>query len=135
MTKLTREQVEAMLAGATPGPLYVAESRTCVFQIRLTPEPEYQQRLAEVIWWGPSQTGHKNNPTKEAARANATLFAAAPDLARELLAAWDREAKLREALEQIAGRKGAYSMPFPESHDGYGPFAVVRSREALGDTP
>ena len=44
--------------------------------------------------------------------------------------------RLREALERIAGVKGPYSHPFPESNEGYGSFAIVTAREALkGETP
>lgn len=39
--------------------------------------------------------------------------------------------RLREALERIAGVKGPYSHPFPESNEGYGSFAIVTAREAL----
>ena len=42
----------------------------------------------------------------------------------------------RKALERIAGVKGPYSHPFPESNEGYGSFAIVTAREALkGETP
>ena len=37
----------------------------------------------------------------------------------------------RKALERIAGVKGPYSHPFPESNEGYGSFAIVTAREAL----
>ena len=47
----------------------------------------------------------------------------------------DRD-RLRETLERIAGVKGPYSHPFPESNEGYGSFAIVTAREALkGETP
>ena len=39
--------------------------------------------------------------------------------------------RLRAALERIAGVKGPYSHPFPESNEGYGSFAIVTAREAL----
>ena len=39
--------------------------------------------------------------------------------------------RLRDALERIAGVKGPYSHPFPESNEGYGSFAIVTAREAL----
>ena len=66
---------------------------------------------------------------------------------KDSAAAWDKcedrrleaealEAKLAkavEALELIAGVKGYYSCPFPEYHEGYGAFAVVKSREALAE--
>jgi plasmid stabilization system protein ParE len=42
-----------------------------------------------------------------------------------------RAERLRAALELIAGFKGAFSMPFPETDPGYGAFAVVKSREAI----
>ena len=55
------------------------------------------------------------------------------DTVQELTAERDR---LREALERIAGVKGPYSHPFPESNEGYGSFAIVTAREALkGETP
>ena len=37
----------------------------------------------------------------------------------------------RRKLERIAGVKGPYSHPFPESNEGYGSFAIVTAREAL----
>lgn len=43
----------------------------------------------------------------------------------------DLFAKAVEALELIAGVKGPYSRPFPEVHEGYGAFVVVKSREVL----
>lgn len=33
-----------------------------------------------------------------------------------------------EALERIAGVKGPYNHPFPETYEGYGAFAIVTSR-------
>ena len=39
--------------------------------------------------------------------------------------------RYRKALERIAGVKGPYSHPFPESNEGYGSFAIVTAREAL----
>jgi exonuclease VII small subunit len=40
-------------------------------------------------------------------------------------------AKAMEAFRLIAGFKGSYSFPFPETYQGYGSFAVVTAREAL----
>lgn len=42
-----------------------------------------------------------------------------------------REARLREALERIAGKHGPYSHPFPEGGEGYAAWAVMEARAAL----
>jgi ABC-type nitrate/sulfonate/bicarbonate transport system substrate-binding protein len=92
MTALTRKQVEAMLAGATPGPWHTRQSISphdgqYDFAINATKA----KVLSEAF-------GRDSKGNIIAAEANAHLIAAAPDLAAALLAAWDREAKLREAL-------------------------------------
>jgi hypothetical protein len=44
--------------------------------------------------------------------------------------------RMREALERIAGFKGAFGFPFPEANSDYGSFAVMLARETLaGDAP
>ena len=53
------------------------------------------------------------------------------DLEAKLAECEARLGKAVEALERIAGVKGPYSRPFPESYEGYGAFAIVTSRETL----
>lgn len=64
-------------------------------------------------------------------------LAAARDDAKEAEAyAEELEAKLAalvEALERIAGVKGPYNHPFPETYEGYGAFAIVTSRTTLAE--
>ena len=56
------------------------------------------------------------------------LITAGLDRVEQLTAERD---SYRKALERIAGVKGPYSHPFPESNEGYGSFAIVTAREAL----
>ncbi len=88
--KLTREQVEAMLADYDP------RRKDYRPEMGKADEVEAYNVYAwnddgsfEYLIWG----------AKTAAVCEAYL--AAPDLARELLAAWDREAKLREAFARV----------------------------------
>jgi chromosome segregation ATPase len=55
----------------------------------------------------------------------------ASNKAQALILANEETARLREALERIAGVKGPYGYPFPESDQGYGSFTIVTAREAL----
>ncbi len=129
MTALTREQVELMLAGATPGPWCVADETVVWTQINDPVETSYDigypvadMRMMQV------QYGGKRWPEGQP-KANATLCAAAPDLAAALLAAWDREAKLREALQDIADGMGETELV------EIGRYAPAVARKALGETP
>jgi len=74
---------------------------------------------------------------KDACRsASRDLNIIVPDndrLKSERDAAEAKLAKAVEALDKIAGVNGPYSHPFPEDSEGYGAFAVVKSREALGE--
>lgn len=54
------------------------------------------------------------------------------DLQAEIAEQAKTIAELRAALEQIAGFAGPYHHPFPESGERYASFAVMTSREALG---
>ena len=49
----------------------------------------------------------------------------------ELKQALAENERLREALEQIAGVKGPFGIPFPEATEGYGSFAIVTARAVL----
>lgn len=57
---------------------------------------------------------------------------ASADLAAaEIATLHARNAELEAALELIAGKRGEYSMPWPETQEGYGAFAVVTARATL----
>ncbi len=120
MTALTREQVEAMLAGATPDWLIYSEPEVGL------PPSLFAGKIMEGV-----------NPIEPLIGADLTLAASAPDLATALLAAWDREAKLREALKNIDAVD-------PEAMiDGFSEYATrglvlcmgAIARAALGETP
>jgi len=93
MTDLTREQIEALLDGATPGPW------ACHFgNDNITCDCKYV--LADYGGMGSIATidvckemhgewGDDNGPSVDVAKANARLIAAVPDLARQLLATLD----------------------------------------------
>ncbi|MBT0780534.1 hypothetical protein [Paracoccus sp. pheM1] len=49
----------------------------------------------------------------------------------DLCASGQQVRALVDALERIAGQKGEYSRPFPETEDGYGTYAVMLARETL----
>ena len=55
------------------------------------------------------------------------------DLKRERDDLESKLAKAVEALQLIAGVRGSYGFPFPETYKGYGFFAIVTSREALAE--
>jgi hypothetical protein len=40
-------------------------------------------------------------------------------------------AKLREALQEIAGESGQFGFPWPETHEDYPAFALMKARAAL----
>ncbi len=104
MTALTRATVEAMLAGATPGPWSVfgaSSGKTIAVDASAKPTG----KRPNIVDW-PGFDGC-DQPLKRQ-RGNARLIAASPDLARALLAAWDerdaalaREAALRGALQGL----------------------------------
>ena len=56
---------------------------------------------------------------------------AAKEYTDNMAASREREARLREALERIAGQHGPYSHPFPEGGEGYAAWAVMEARAAL----
>jgi hypothetical protein len=143
MTALTRETVEAMLAGATPG-TWVASNHPGdwglggSWTVSVAPH-DYDSTIAEIPYQTPYCLGEKQSVKDKASAAavSAALIAAAPDLAAALLAAWDREAKLREALNNIDAID-------PEAMiDGFSEHAIkglvhcmgAIARAALGDTP
>ncbi len=111
MTDLTREQIEALLDGATPGPW------ACHFgNDNITCDCKYV--LADYGGMGSIATidvckemhgewGDDNGPSVDVAKANARLIAAVPDLARQLLATLDALADAQAAqamvVEQCAG--------------------------------
>ncbi len=114
MTALTRETVEAMLAGATPGP-WRAEAMGGSSTVLTPTMPPKNDTRSMVAYGYRDEAGYciahpflyqvAPSDQREETRmdfvcfghADARLIAAAPDLAAALLAAWDREAKLREA--------------------------------------
>ena len=106
--KLTREQVEAMLA-LRPGPLEVRKGKHGWRVVNQAGDAELGDWNLAECWWKP----------------DADAFAALHDLARELLAAWDREAKLREAVLNLL-----YAGEFRKGDED-----VKDARAALGDTP
>lgn len=143
MTALTREQVEAMLAKATPGP-WASHRRAQRIYGGKTRELSIAQMCINPDW-----------------EANIALIAAAPGLASALLAAWEerdaareardrqfqrqsdastalvemtterdsalqREAKLREALQDIADGMGETELV------EVGRYAPAVARKALG---
>ena len=88
------DNLEAMLAAATPGPWQSHEMKAC-FQIHEAGvRCGYQRRLADVIYWSADHTGDSRNPLFATAKANATLIAMAPDLAAEVLRLRARIAEL-----------------------------------------
>ncbi len=160
MTALTREQVELMLARATPGPWKsddldrVVAPYMCINGL---------SALFEIAWISiphDSERGYTDDAfNPDVAAKNLALIAAAPDLATALLAAWDREAKLREAVDEFASldtwvsdslQEGMADIPddmalarfraMAREWFGAGVGAsfadsLTRARVALGDTP
>lgn len=116
MTALTRETVEAMLAGATPGP-WVASNHPGdwglggSWTVSVSPH-DYDSTIAEIPYQTPYCLGEKQSVKDKASAAavSAALIASAPDLAAALLTAWDRaeglEADLDDAVE-VAWKRGA----------------------------
>lgn len=57
------------------------------------------------------------------------------DLVNDVDEIREENAKLRDALEQIAGKTGQFAIPFPDGQEGYPAFAVMTARAALSPAP
>lgn len=120
MTDYTREQIEEMLAGTTPGP-WQADG-TSVFvdtrrqvccgkgQYECCGEPDIEGDYESIA---------------DAHPANARLIAAAPDLARQCLVTLDR-------VEALEGRWKPCTMPHVAKQALLNAFAETAARRILG---
>jgi len=100
VTDLTPERVRALLDGATPGPWHSAPH--CVYAGETPPGP-----FGGESWV--AQTYH-DHPLRAREREDASLIAAAPDLALALLAAWAErdEARADERARIVAWLRDEY---------------------------
>lgn len=114
MTDYTRAEVEGMLAGTTPGPWKSHETdQGGAGQDAYVVVDDGTDRLARVMCY--TQRGLNRKPYE----ANARLIAAAPDLARQLLAALDRVEALEGAVKRAEfGFSEAYHKFQDEDYEG-----------------
>ena len=115
----TTEQLEQMLAAATPGPWGLETVATsCGVCHKIGPWPHQWRHgsdMSACIYddYPPSKSGTANM------LANATLIAAAPTVTAELIAARKRIAELEDALVGIKRAGGARMLSYGDEHSYY----------------
>ena len=127
----TTEQLEAMLAAATPGPWTVrkwAQAMTITGNVHQVVSEENYPTAFVPAWDDP---GPGEIDGTDEAKANAALIAAAPTITAELIAARKRIASLEDALVGIKRAGGARMLSYGDEHSYY----YHTAHAALGATP
>ena len=129
MTDLTHDAIRKLLDGATPGPLtFRVHAGTGDCGVKAPGTSVVAEFFADLRSSGEG--------ARAEAIANATLYCAAPDLARLALEQADEIARLREALEEIAKQKRTdeqeteHDVEYADFEGGYDA-CIDRARAAL----